>query len=88
MPRQGTAVLHGRNHLAIHTMRKIKAKERERAGNIYCAFCRPNRVHAVWRRDGGIDAQSGVACEEHKDKLAAKDDERMTEADYQTWWRL
>ena len=30
-------------------VRLIRKKEREKAGNIYCCFCRPNKVNAIYR---------------------------------------
>lgn len=73
-------------------MRRIKAKERKAAGNIYCSFCRSEgrKADAVWRVEGIMcDHRNGYACEEHKDLLQdSRDDGRMTEADRQTWRRL
>lgn len=65
-------------------MRLIKCKERKRAGNIYCDYCRPKKVHAIWRK---IGICSAFACEDHKGLIPVESD-RMTEADYQTWGRL
>ncbi len=70
-------------------MRMIRAKERERAGNIYCPFCKQEgrrKVDAIWRRSG---LSGGVACEAHKHELQDADHlGRYSEADHQTWMRL
>ena len=48
----------------------------------YCTFCKPTRVNAIYRTDGRLI----FACEKHKDRLLAyDDDDEMSEADYQTW---
>ena len=71
-------------------MRKIRAQEREH-GMRYCTFCKPERVDAVYRSNRGVGAIR-LACEDHKDTLAAReaphDDGHLTEADDQTWMRL
>lgn len=66
-------------------MRRIKKKELEKAGKIYCPFCKPEKVIAVWRKDNRIDLRYDVACEKHKEKMVEVDDSRLTEADYQSW---
>jgi hypothetical protein len=68
-------------------MRKITKKERTKAGHIYCPYCKPKKVDAVWRVDGSADFRFDVACEEHKDKIIEVKERELTEADYQTWWR-
>jgi len=68
-------------------MRKISSKERKLAGNIYCPYCKPKKVNAVWRKDGYCDKKFDVACEEHKVKIIAPADSQLTEADLQTWSR-
>lgn len=68
-------------------MRIIRQNERNLAGNIYCSFCKPLKVHAVYRKSGFADHLEGFACDEHK-KLIREDDGRMTEADFQTWGAL
>jgi len=72
-------------------MRRIKSKERCRAGNIYCDHCKPLKVEAVWRKVGICASHSNgdYACEEHKHLI--RDDpenEDYSEADYQTWMKL
>lgn len=73
-------------------MRRIKAKERKRAGNIYCDHCKPKKVDAVWRKTGmtASHAQGDYACEKHKHLIRVNpfDGEHMSEADYQTWNKL
>jgi hypothetical protein len=67
-------------------MRKITARERKKAGNIYCPFCKPNKVDAIWRIDGWYDKSKHVSCDNHVDKMTDfLMSELMTEADYQTW---
>lgn len=75
-------------------MRKIKVKERIRAGNIYCPYCKPEKVNAIWRLSGFMRFNKDCACNEHKDILKKReyfqeliDDQPLTEADYQTWNR-
>lgn len=68
-------------------MRKISSKERRLAGHIYCPYCKPQKVDAVWRKDGSCDKRFDVACEEHKSKIVEPADEHLTEADLQTWAR-
>jgi hypothetical protein len=63
-------------------IRKIRKKEREN-GMKYCSFCKPVRVHAVWR-----DSSLKFACDKHKDELYEETSEHFTEADYQTWMNL
>ena len=71
-------------------IRKIKRKERVKAGNIYCSYCRPKKVAAIYRIAGlGADHKTDFACEFHKDRLDRIDDKGyLTEADYQTWMRI
>ena len=73
-------------------MRRIKVKERKRAGNIYCDHCKPKKVDAVWRLVGisASHAAGDYACEKHKHLIQEKpfDNGHRTEADYQTWMRL
>ena len=71
-------------------MRRIKKKEREKAGEIYCSFCRKEhrKVIAVWRVNGLASHENGFACDEHYNLLPEERDDRITEADYQTWMRL
>lgn len=65
--------------------RHISAKERRKAGKLYCPYCKPDRVDAVWRTFGWRDQ----ACDKHKFELAKWEDSgHLTEADYQTWMRL
>lgn len=84
-------------------MRKIKSKERQN-GMKWCSFCKPDNIHAVWRntrlRCDKSEEKLQFACEDHKHLLVdgtakevdmsriKKDDGYMTEADYQTWYRL
>lgn len=68
-------------------MKKIKEKE----GIPWCKWCPEKTVRATWRSSGM--ALSKHACEEHRDKLreyesSQKDTGHMTEADYQTWYKL
>lgn len=69
----------------------MKAKERKRAGNIYCDHCKPEKVDAIWRLEGitASHQRGDYACEEHKHLIKERNEsDHMTEADYQTWWRL
>ncbi len=66
-------------------MRKVKSKERKRAGNIYCPYCKPLKVDAIWRKDGFADNRRDFACEKHKHKIIEEVERHLTEADYQTW---
>ena len=68
-------------------MRMVKKKEREKAGNIYCDYCKPEKVEATWRVSGFAYHDRGdFACDEHKHLLKEeKDSGHRTEADYQTW---
>ena len=76
--------------LVVIDMRRIKLKERKRAGNIYCNHCKPEKVDAVWRKVGMATHSGDYACEAHKHLIKTEpfDDEYRTEADYQTWMRL
>ena len=70
-------------------MRKVKEKERKAAGNIYCSFCRPLKVDAIYRKTGTCDHESGFACGSHKDMIKEYiDSNDYSEADYQTWLRI
>jgi hypothetical protein len=70
-------------------MRRIKKKERKRAGNIYCDHCKPEKVDAVWRKDGFATHNGDYACEDHKHLIQDEHDNgHRTEADFQTWMRL
>ena len=71
-------------------MRKIKGKERKAAGNIYCSFCRPLKVDAIWRMTGiKCNHADGYACDDHKNLIPDDcDSDRITEADEQTWMNL
>ena len=71
-------------------MRKIKSKERKRAGNIYCDHCKPKKVDAVWRATYNANHKFGdFACDAHKSMIQEPmDNGHRTEADYQTWMRL
>lgn len=70
-------------------MRKVTTKERKAAGNIYCSFCRPNKVGAIYRKTGWCNHSDGYACEEHKDLIIEKpESDDYSEADYATWLRL
>jgi hypothetical protein len=68
--------------------RLIRAKERRRAGNMYCSFCRPDKVKALWRKRGFADPLNSYACEEHKHLIKDEDDNRITLADEMTWRNL
>lgn len=71
-------------------MRKVKKKEREKAGNIYCDHCKPKKVDAVWRKCGfAYHEKLDFACDKHKNliKISVEND-HLTEADYQTWMKL
>ena len=59
-------------------MKKITQKDIKN-GFKWCDWCK-NKNLAIYKYYGS------KACEEHKHKL--KIDDRMTEADYQTWDRL
>lgn len=70
-------------------MRKITAKERKKSGNIYCPYCKPVKVDAIWRIEGWYDKSKHVSCDAHIGKiyevLASMD--YFTEADYRTWMK-
>lgn len=83
-------------------MRKITSREKSH-GMRYCTFCKPARVEADWRNQyRTIDMPIQLACEVHKHLIEDGplrptppntaevycDDGHMTEADYQTWWRV
>ena len=57
----------------------------------WCSFCEPKTTRATHRQDGW---QGKFACGDHTKSLLAyeqqeaKRDERITEADQQTWMRL
>ncbi|MDH5184457.1 MAG: TniQ family protein [Gammaproteobacteria bacterium] len=79
-------------------MRRIRPKERAN-GMRYCTFCKPEKVHAVWRTQWLTqDQKTQFACPRHKDQLVdgiqfkpdpnykpKPDDGHMSEADYQSW---
>ena len=44
--------------------RRISNKERKKAGNIYCSFCRPIKIQAIYRFHW-----EKFACENHKQKI-------------------
>ena len=70
-------------------IRRVRNKERQKAGNIYCSFCRPEKVDAVWRRQGLFCShKDGYACNLHKELIYDDRDDHLTEADYQTWMRV
>lgn len=71
----------------IIAMRKIRKKEIIKAGHIYCPYCKPEKVDAVWRVDGFCDKKYDVACEFHKEKITEEVSIGLSEADYQTWNR-
>jgi len=54
----------------------------------YCSFCPPKTTRAVYTDE---HRHSTFACEDHKQDLIKEEsktrhtEERMTEADYQTW---
>lgn len=68
-------------------MKKLKAKQL----GPWCSFCAPKTTRAVYRENGFADK---FACSEHKSALAQHDrqkaerEQRITEADYQTWMRV
>lgn len=57
----------------------------------YCSFCEPRTTKAVFRNDVMFNK---FACDNHKKDLMKYEhdqderDSHLTEADYQTWWRL
>ncbi|WP_157381940.1 hypothetical protein [Burkholderia ubonensis] len=66
-------------------MKRITKEMVERGGWRYCCECRKTgpRVKAHWNH-GGRDY-----CDEHKPPpTPTLNDERLSEADYQTWMRL
>jgi len=69
-------------------IRRITAKERRLAGNIYCPYCKPVKRDAVWRKRGFCDKTKDVACDWHSALLHEETTADYTEADYQTWLRL
>ncbi len=68
-------------------MKKLKANQL----GPWCSFCAPKTTRAVYRENGFA---STFACSEHKSALAqhekreAEQEQRLTEADYQTWMRV
>lgn len=52
----------------------------------WCSFCQPKTTKAVYVQRGW----RSFACECHKEDLLKieKAEERLTEADYQTWMKL
>jgi len=68
-------------------IRMIKNKERERAGNIYCDHCKPEKVDAIWRKAGISARHTGdFACHHHKHLIKdIPESDHLTEADFQTW---
>lgn len=52
----------------------------------WCEWCRPKTTRATHRSRGFYH----YSCDDHTDELTAteSDDDRMTEADHQTWGRL
>lgn len=69
-------------------MRKISKKWRKKAGNIYCPYCKPSKVDAIWRASGHVNLAHDVACQKHKNLIKEEPESQLTEADYQTWERL
>lgn len=78
--------------------RKISTKERNN-GMKYCTYCKPQKVHAIWRNTYLRSEQKiCFACDAHKHLLIDGQkhvpatqpsvSEHLTEADYQTWMRL
>lgn len=80
-------------------MRKITSKERSN-GMRYCTFCKPSKVHAIWRTQWlSINSKTQFACPSHMyllqdgikpspvdpNRPKTVDSGRMTEADYQSW---
>jgi len=63
-------------------IRKIKTKERNN-GMKFCTFCKPARIDAIYR-----DSRMSLACEDHKHLLEKTCNEELSEADYQTWYKL
>lgn len=70
-------------------LRSITNKERKLAGDIYCDYCKPKKVNAVWRKKGlGASHElKDFACFEHKHWIR-KSDNYYTEAGYQTWLNI
>lgn len=68
-------------------MKKLKANQL----GPWCSFCAPKTERAVYRENGFADK---FACSEHKSALAQHEcqkeerEQRLTEADYQTWMRV
>lgn len=63
-------------------MKKLKANQL----GPWCSFCAPKTSRAIYREDGFADK---FACSEHRSALTQherqKAEQRLTEADYQTW---
>jgi hypothetical protein len=86
------------------SIRKITSKERRKAGHIYCPYCKPDKVNAMWRATNLLNKfklNIHVACNVHKDCIPVLEEvqssplyvvdlrsSEYTEADYQTWMRL
>ena len=69
-------------------IRRVRSKER-RGCRIYCVFCKPDKIDAVWRTIGFADRRRDYACDKHQDRLDPQlDDGYMTIADEETWGRL
>ena len=64
-------------------MKKLKAKQL----GPWCTFCPPKTTKATHVQCGWYGQ---FACEEHKEDLkkVEQEEDRLTEADYQTWMRL
>lgn len=69
-------------------MKKLKPKQI----GPWCCFCPPKTRRAVYRED--CYSLISYCCEEHIEQLKIKEcrntdaENRMTEADYQTWSKL
>lgn len=65
-------------------LKRIKDKERLKAGAIYCYFCKqrdpPEKVHAVWK----IGNKS--ACDHHKGNLT-QEDKNYKKAQKNNFWK-
>lgn len=50
-------------------MKKISNNERKKAGNIYCSYCKPEKINAIYRKTGFCEHKYDYACEHHKCEL-------------------
>lgn len=62
-------ILNNSREQKMNEIKKLTSKEIKAAGNIYCPYCKPDKVVAIWRVNGWYDFNIHVACDKHRDKL-------------------